>query len=118
MIVNRALVKEVLQTSIAVTVIILSIFLVVRALGFLQQAVRGDIPVEAILTLVVLKLVGYLDVIIPLTLYISLLMVLGRWNRNNEMIVLSACGISPVNFLKPVLTLVLITGSVVALFSF
>lgn len=118
MIINRALVKEVLQTSIAVTVVILSIFLVVRSLGFLQQAVRGDIPVDAILTLVVLKLVGYLDVIISLTMYIALLMVLGRWNRDNEMTVLAACGVSPVNFLKPILVLTLIIGGGVTLFSF
>ena len=118
MIINRALVKEVLQTSIAVTVVILSIFLVVRSLGFLQQAVRGDIPVDAVLTLVVLKLVGYLDVIISLTMYIALLMVLGRWNRDNEMTVLAACGVSPVNFLKPILVLTLIIGGGVTLFSF
>ena len=118
MIVNRALVREVLQTSIAVTLVILSIFVVVRSLGFLQQAVRGDVPVEAVLILVVLKMVGYLDVIIPLMMYVALLMVLGRWSRDNEIVVLSACGISPLNFLKPLLTLVLIVGGVVALFSF
>ena len=118
MIVNRALVREVLETSIAVTLIILTVFVVVRSLGFLQQAVRGDVPVEAVLTLVVLKMVGYLDVIIPLMMYVSILMVLGRWNRDNEMVVLAACGISPVNFLKPLWTLVLLVGGVVALFSF
>ena len=118
MIVNRALVREVLETSIAVTFIILTVFVVVRSLGFLQQAVRGDVPVEAVLTLVVLKMVGYLDVIIPLMMYVSILMVMGRWNRDNEMVVLAACGISPVNFLKPLLTLVLVVGGVVALFSF
>ena len=118
MIINRALVREVLQTSVAVTFVILSIFLVVRSLGFLQQAVRGDVPVEAVLILVILKMVGYLDVIIPLMMYIALLMVLSRWNRDNEMIVLASCGISPVDFLKPLLTLVLIVGTVVALFSF
>lgn len=118
MIVNRALVREVLETSIAVTFVILIVFVVVRSLGFLQQAVRGDVPVEAVLTLVVLKMVGYLDVIIPLMMYIAILMVLGRWNRDNEMIVLAASGISPVNFLKPLMALVLIVGGVVALFSF
>ena len=56
MIVNRALVREVLETSVAVTFVILIVFVVVRSLGFLQQAVRGDVPVEAVLTLVVLKI--------------------------------------------------------------
>jgi lipopolysaccharide export system permease protein len=117
-IVNRALIREVLQTSVAVTFVILSIFVVVRSLGFLQQAVRGDVPVEAVLTLVVLKTIGYLDVIIPLMMYIAILMVLGRWNRDNEMIILAASGVSPVNFLKPLSILALTIGGVVALFSF
>ena len=118
MIVNRALVREVLQTSVAVTLVIVSIFVVVRSLGFLQQAVQGYVPVEAVLILVVLKMVAYLDVIIPLMMYIAILMVLGRWSRDNEMVVLAACGISPLNLLKPLLALILIVGGVVALFSF
>lgn len=118
MILYRALVREVLQTSVAVTFVILSIFLVVRSLGFLQQAVQGYVPVEAVLILVTLKMVGYLDVIIPLMMYISILMVLGRWCKDNEMIVLSASGISPTDLLKPIGMLIVIFGAVVALFSF
>lgn len=118
MIIYRSLVREVLQTSIAVTFVILSIFLVVRSLGFLQQAVQGYVPVEAVLVLVALKMVGYLDVIIPLMMYIAILMVLSRWSRDNEMIVLSASGISPLNLLKPIGVLILVFGGIVALFSF
>jgi lipopolysaccharide export system permease protein len=118
LIINRALVREVLQTSGAVTLVILCIFLVVRALGFLQQAARGDIPVESVLVLVGLKMVSYVDVILPLVLYIAILMVLGRWSRDNEMTVLAACGLGISNFLKPLAALVLIVGSFAALFSF
>jgi lipopolysaccharide export system permease protein len=118
MIINRAMVMEVLRTSGAVTMIIFSIFLVMRALGFLQQAARGDLPVDSVLILLVLKLVAYFDVILPLMLYIAILMVMGRWSRDNEMAVLSACGVSLFNFLKPLLVLVLIMGSIVAAFSF
>ncbi len=118
MIINRALVREVLHTSVAVTLVILTIFLVVRMLGFLHQAAQGDIPVESVLVLVVLKLVGYLDVILPLMLYIAILMVMGRWHRDNEMTVLSACGVGLVNFLKPLSFLVALVATVVAIFSF
>lgn len=118
MIINRAMVAEVLRTSGAVTMIIFSIFLVMRALGFLQQAARGDLPVDSVLILLVLKLIAYFDVILPLMLYIAILMVMGRWSRDNEMAVLSACGVSLFNFLKPLLVLVLIMGSIVAAFSF
>lgn len=118
MIINRAMVVEVLRTSGAVTMVIFSIFLVMRALGFLQQAARGDIPVESVLILLALKLVAYFDVILPLMLYIAILMVMGRWSRDNEMAVLSACGISLFNFLKPMLVLIVLMGAIVASFSF
>jgi len=118
MIINRAMVTEVLRTSGAVTMVIFSIFLVMRALGFLQQAARGDLPVESVLILLVLKLVAYFDVILPLMLYIAILMVMGRWCRDNEMAVLSACGVSLFNFLKPLAVLVVFMGAIVAAFSF
>ncbi len=118
LIINRALVREVLHTSVAVTLVMLTIFLVVRILGFLHQAAEGDIPVESVLILVALKLVGYLDVILPLMLYIAILMVLGRWHRDNEMTVLSACGVGLANFLKPLSFLVFLVAGVVAIFSF
>ncbi len=102
----------------AVTLVILTIFLVVRMLGFLRDAAQGDIPVESVLVLVALKLVSYLDVILPLMLYIAILMVLGRWHRDNEITVLSACGIGLTGFVRPVAVLVLIIGGIVALFSF
>lgn len=118
MIVNRALIREVLYTSAAVTLVIVSIFLVVRMLGFLKEAAQGDIPVESVLILVLLKLISYLDVIVPLMLYIAILMVLGRWSRDNEMTVLAACGIGLSNFLKPLSVLAVVVCVLVGLFSF
>ncbi len=118
LIINRALVREVLHTSVAVTLVILTIFLVVRMLGFLHAAAQGDIPVESVLVLVALKMVSYLDVILPLMLYIAILMVMGRWHRDNEMTVLSACGVGLGNFLKPLSFLVLLVAGLVAIFSF
>lgn len=118
MIINRAMVVEVFRTSGAVTMVIFSIFLVTRVLGYLQQAARGDLPIESVLVLLGLKLVSSFDVILPLMLYIAILMVMGRWSRDNEMAVLSACGISLFNFLKPLFVLILMMTSIVATFSF
>lgn len=112
------MVTEVLRTSGAVTMVIFSIFLVMRALGFLQQAARGELPVDSVLILLALKLIAYFDIILPLMLYIAILMVIGRWCRDNEMAVLSACGVSLFNFVKPLMVLVLIMGALVAAFSF
>ncbi len=118
MIINRQFIKETLWTSSAVTLVMLSIFLVVRLVGFLRDAADGDVPVESILILLLLKLVTYVDVILPLMMFVAVLMVLNRWSRDNELAVILASGIGLTNFLKPIVVLVLIIGGLAALFSF
>ncbi len=117
MIIHRAFIREVLHTSSAVIAILFSIFLVTRLVDFLRQAAEGDIPINSVFLLVLLKMVTYLDIIVPLVLYISMLLVMGRWIRDNELTVISACGIGMRQFLRPVLILFAIVGSMVAMFS-
>ncbi len=117
MIIHRAFVREVLQTSSAVIAVLLSIFLVTRVVDFLRQAAEGDIPINSVFLLVLLKMITYLDILVPLVLYISMLLVMGRWIRDNELTVISACGIGMRQFLRPVLGLFLVVGTMVALFS-
>lgn len=118
MIVNRAFISEVLRTALAVTFVIISIFLVLRVMGFLGQAAEGLIPVGGVLSLVVLKMVSYLDVMLPLMFYIALIMVLNRWYGDQEMAVLASSGVGIIHFLKPLGWLIFILGGVVAFFSF
>ena len=117
MIINRALIKEVLVSTGAVATIILSIFLVLRSVGFLREAAQGSLPVDSVFVLLLLKMVTYLDVIIPLILFVAILMVLGRWYRDNEMTVIAACGIGQQALLRPIMVLVLIVGGLVMAFS-
>jgi lipopolysaccharide export system permease protein len=117
MIIHRAFIREVLQTSAAVTAILFSIFFVTRLVGFLSQAAEGDIPMESVFILLLLKMMTYLDVIVPLVVFISMLLVMGRWIRDNELTVITACGISMGQFIRPVLVLSLIMGTAVGAFS-
>ncbi|WP_423910841.1 LPS export ABC transporter permease LptF [Candidatus Spongiihabitans sp.] len=117
MIIHRAFVREVLQTCAAVTAILFSIFLVTRLVGFLSQAAQGDIPINSVFLLLTLKMLGYLDIIVPLVIYISILLVMGRWIRDNELTVISACGIGMKQFIRPIMILFVIVGTMVAAFS-
>lgn len=117
MIIHRAFIREVLHTSSAVIAILFSIFLVTRVVDFLRQAAEGDIPINSVFLLVLLKMITYLDILVPLVLYISMLLVMGRWIRDNELTVISACGIGMRQFLRPVIILFLVVGSMVAIFS-
>ena len=118
MIIHRSLIKEILRTALVVTVIVISIFLILRVMGFLSQAAEGIIPVESVLILVSLKMVAYLDVMLPLMFYIAILVVMGRWYKEHEMAILSSAGMSVVDLLKPLGILIFIVGGMVATFSF
>lgn len=118
MIIYRSFITEVLRTALAVTFIIISIFLVLRVMGFLSQAAEGLIPVGGVFSLVALKMVSYLDVMLPLMLYIALIMVLNRWYGDKEMAVLASAGVGVTNFLRPLTVLIITVGGMVAFFSF
>ncbi len=117
MIIQRAFVREVLQTCIAVIAILFSIFLVTRLVGFLSKATQGNVPIDSVFLLLLLKMVVNLDIIFPLGIYIAILLVMGRWIRDNELTVISASGMSMTIFIKPVLILFALVGTVVAAFS-
>ena len=118
MIINKSFITEVLRTVLAVTFVIISIFLVLRVMGFLSQAAEGIIPVGGVFSLVLFKMLSYLDVMIPLMFYIGLIMVLNRWYADQEMAVLASAGIGIVHFLRPLGVLVFFLGGLVAFFSF
>ncbi len=117
MLIHRSFVREVLQTVGAVMIILVSIFLAARVVNILRDAVDGVAPIESVFTLLILKLLSNFNIIIPLVLFVSILLVQNRWSRDNEMIVVKACGVSAVTFIKPASMLVLIVGIVTALFS-
>ncbi len=117
MIISRAFIREVLQTTAAVTIILFSVFLVIRLVGFLGAAAEGDIAMDSIFLLLLLKMISYLDVIIPLVAYISIILVMGRWIRDNELTVISACGIGMTLFLRPLFILCLVLSTLLGTLS-
>lgn len=118
LIIDRALMREVLQTSLAVTLVFVSLFGVVSLVNVLAEATRGEVPARIIFMLLGLQTVKMLGLMLPLTLFIGILLTLGRWYRDSEMTVLAACGVGLLHFVRP--TLLIATGFalVVALFSF
>ncbi len=117
-IINRSFITEVLRTALAVTFVIVCIFLVLRVMGFLSQAAEGIIPVNAVFTLVGLKMVSYMDLLLPLMFYIALIMVINRWYADQEIAVLASAGIGITHFLKPLGVLAVVLTGLIAFFSF
>ena len=118
LIIDRALMRETLQTSLAVTFIFVSLFVVVTLVSSLAQAVAGKFPAGIVFMLLGLQTVKVIGLLLPLALFVGILLTLGRWYRDSEMAVLSACGISLVHFVRPVLLLATGFALVAALFAF
>lgn len=103
MLIDRYFARQVLETFLGVSVVLLVIFLANRLVRYLAEAAAGELPGSVILSLVGLKAVKYAILLLPLGLYLAVLLVLGRMYRDNEMAALAACGVGPTRLYVPVL---------------
>lgn len=94
-ILERYLIREVLATWAAVTVVLLLILLSSFVGRFLADIAAGEVPGDLLLTLVGLKTVGSLGLLLPAAMFIAAMMALGRLYRDSEMVVMGACGVGP-----------------------
>ncbi|MFT5084889.1 MAG: lipopolysaccharide export system permease protein [Lentisphaeria bacterium] len=94
MIIFRYLAREVLTAMFAVSLILLLIIYSARFVEYLAQAAAGKMDAGVLLTLMAYKSIGFLELILPLGLFIGILLSYGRLHLESEMTVLSACGVS------------------------
>lgn len=93
-IINRYLIKEVAMTFAGVSLVLFLIFVSGQLVSLYDEAVSGQIPASVILKTLGLKSIGNLVFVMPLAFYIAILLAFSRLYKDNEMVVLSACGIS------------------------
>ncbi|CAB3776349.1 LPS export ABC transporter permease LptF [Pararobbsia alpina] len=102
MIFERSLQRELAYTAGAVFLVLLTIMLstmLIRIVGF---AASGEIDPRDVLVLIGLTVVGYLAVMLVVTMFVSILFVLTRWYRDSEMVVWFASGVSHTRLIKPI----------------
>jgi lipopolysaccharide export system permease protein len=91
----RYLNREVLTHMLAVSAILLIIIISGRFVKYLAEAAVGDLATSVLLPVMMYRLPGFLELIVPLGLFIGILMSYGRLYVESEMVIFSACGISP-----------------------
>ena len=91
MIIRRYLASQLLTTTLAVTAL-LTLILKYRSKYF--GMAEGRLDVELLSAVLLYRLPGFLELIIPLGLFIAVLLVFGRMYIDNEISVLMASGIS------------------------
>lgn len=94
MIILRYLTKEVLQTTFAVTSILLVIIMSGRFVKYLAEAAAGKMDANILFAVMFYRLPGFLELILPLGFFVSILLAYGRLYTDSEMTVLFSCGVS------------------------
>ncbi|HET8710093.1 MAG TPA: LPS export ABC transporter permease LptF [Spongiibacteraceae bacterium] len=115
MILFRYITREIFMTMLAVTFTLLVIVISSRLVAYLGSAAAGDLPAGLVFSIIFFRLPGFLELIMPLGFFVSVLLVLGRMYVDSEMTVITACGIGPqrvlVMALVPALLVAVIVGA-------
>lgn len=99
MIIFRYLTREVYGTLLAMTFVLLLVFISNQFIHYLSQAASGGIPARTVMQLMSLQVPLLLGYLLPLGLFLGILLVFGRLYVDNEMTVLAACGVSRLQLL-------------------
>ena len=114
MIVFRYLSRELLVTLSAVSAVLLVIIMSGRFIKYLAQAAQGLLDPSVLLLIMAYRMPGFLQLILPLGLFLGILLAYGRLYLDSEMTVLSATGMSQQRLtlytLFPALAVALVVG--------
>jgi len=114
LIVFRYLSREVLITLSAVSAVLLVITMSGRFVKFLAQAASGQLDPGSLFLIMGFRLPGFLQLILPLGLFLGILLAYGRLYLESEMTVLSATGMSQQRLLGMTMAPALLVALLVA----
>jgi lipopolysaccharide export system permease protein len=98
---QRYVLREVMQTWLAVTGVLVAILVSNQLSRVLGQAAENEYGRGVVLDLIALGAVMNLSVIVPVGLLLAVVLTLGRMYHDSEMAALQACGFGPARLLAP-----------------
>lgn len=102
-IVFRYLTRQVMISMLAVSGILLLVFMSGRFIKYLADAAQGELAGDVLFQIMAYRFPGFLELILPLGYFIGILLAYGRMYLESEMTVLFACGVSDRQVLKQTL---------------
>ncbi len=102
---------------VAVSLILLVVVISGRFVKYLAEAAAGKLAAEVLVSIIVYRLPGFLELILPLALFIGILLAYGRLYVESEMVVMSACGVSTNRLLSYTMIPALLVAMLVGAFS-
>lgn len=102
MILSRYINRQLLVTTLVVTFVLVMVLVTGRFIKYLADAAVGEISADALFLIMAFRLPEFLQLIMPLSFYIAILLVLGGMYVTNEMVVMNACGLGSKDTLKAI----------------
>jgi len=114
LIINRYLMLEIIKPLTGMLAILVTIFAAYSTSRYLAEAMYGLMSVSTTIMLILLKVVIALEVLLPSSLFLSVIVGLGRLYKDSEMTALYASGVGPRQVLAVVFVLSLPVALLVA----
>jgi len=114
MIINRYLLHEIIKPLVVSLAVLAILFTSFGAAEFLSNAMNGLLPTDMIVQLIGLRTLIALELLVPISLYLAVIMALGRMYSDSELTAIFALGFSPAKVMGVVLALSLCMALIVA----
>lgn len=114
---SRYLAWEVLKPTSVVLGILVVLFAGYSWVTFLASSANALLPFKLIVTLIGLKIAIALEVLLPVSLYLGIILGFGRLYTDSEVKAMMACGVSPYRILGIIMVPTCLVAIVVAVFS-
>jgi lipopolysaccharide export system permease protein len=100
-ILDRYIFREIAQSWLAVTMVLLAILLTNQFARVLGDVAKDKLPKDAIFQIIGLTALQYLTILVPIALFLAIMLALGRLYRDSEMPAMMACRVGPTDIYRP-----------------
>jgi len=100
-ILDRYIFREIAQSWLAVTLVLLAILLTNQFARVLGDVAKDKLPKDAIFQIIGLTALQYMTILVPIALFLAVMLALGRLYRDSEMPAMMACRVGPADVYRP-----------------
>lgn len=105
-ILDRYIFREVAQTWLSVTSVLLCILLTNQFARVLGDVAKDKLPKDAVFQIIGLTALQYMTVLVPIALFLSIMLALGRLYSDSELPAMMACRVGPSGIYRPLTWLI------------
>lgn len=114
MIIKRYIGKELLKSTISITLVLCFVFLCNRLVRLLGRAAAGKLSAAVLGKIVLLQIPYLLGLLLPIGFYLAIMLVFTRMIIEHEVTILNACGLSRLHLFQMIFPVSVIVMTVVA----